>query len=166
VVLVKVSEHKPREARPLADVRADIVKRIEDDAAETRSEAFAKGLEAKLDQGESLESVATGIGGKVETAAGTGRTGLTVDAALVAKVFGLPRPKENASTRDLVELRRGEYALVELTKVTDGDPKSIDAAGREAVRNQLVQQKQAVESRALLDALRSSTEVLIAEERM
>lgn len=166
IVVVKADEHKARMPKPLEEVRGEIVQRINEDAAHERSDAYAKALAGKLNAGATLEALATEAGAAVETAAGIGRTALNLEGALVAKVFALPRPASDKPTRAAVELRRGNHALVELTAVSDGDPAKVDAADRDRVRAQLVQGKQAAESRALLDGLRAATEVQVAEERM
>ena len=66
----------------------------------------------------------------------------------------------------MVELRPGDFALVEVTQVVDGDAKAVAADERERVRNQLLQGLQVAESRALLAALRAETEIQVAEDRM
>ena len=166
IVVVKADEHKARSPRPLEEVRAQIVARLKEDAANALGDARAKELGAKLVAGATLESLATEAGATVETATGIGRTALNLDGSMVSKVFALPRPAEGKPRRAAIQLRPGHHALVELTKVADGNPKLSDAAARERVRTQLLQAKQAAEGRALLAALRAGTEVQVAEERM
>jgi len=167
LVVVRAEEHKPRVARPLDEVRAEIVARLEQEAASAQTAARAKELSNDLAAGAPFDGIATKAGATVETAAGVGRTALNVDAGLARKVFALPRPKSaEAPVREIVELGPGEFALVELSSVVDGDAKSASEDERTRVRNQLKQAVQTVESRALIGALRATSEVKVAEERM
>ncbi|HET9483966.1 MAG TPA: peptidyl-prolyl cis-trans isomerase, partial [Xanthomonadales bacterium] len=167
LVVIRVDEHKPRVVRPIEEVRDDIVARLREQAAVARTEALAKSLREQLAAGAAFDEVAAKSGGTIETVSGIGRTALNLDAALVGKAFTLPRPKDaDAPTREVVELRPGDYALVELTRVVDGDAKAAAADERARVRTQLQQGMQAVEGRALLAALRAKSEVKVAEDRM
>lgn len=166
LVVIRAEEHKPRVVRPLEEVRDEIVARLKDEASIARTEALVRTLRAELDAGASLEDVAAKAGATIETAEGIGRTALNVDAALVGKVFALPRPAPGKPTRSVVELRKGDYALVELTAVVDGDPSKLTAEERTRAREQLQQGVAAVEGRALLGALRAGAEVKVAEDRM
>ena len=167
IVLLRAEEHKPAAVRPLEEVRADIVARITQEAETERTKALAASLREELAGGAAFEAVAQKAGATIETATGVGRSALNLDAALAAKAFALPRPKSAAApVRDVVELRPGDYALVEVTQVVDGDAKAVAADERERVRNQLLQGLQVAESRALLAALRAETEIQVAEDRM
>ena len=166
VVVLRADEHKPSVARPLEDVRAQIVARLQDESAAKRTEALARELETALGAGAAFEEVATRAGATVSTADAVQRSALDLDAALLREVFSLPRPAAGAAVRDVVELRRGEHALIELTAVVDGDPKALAAEERERIRMQLQQGLQASESRAFVAALRAGMDIKVAEDRM
>lgn len=167
IVVIRAEEHKPAVPRPLDEVRADIVARIAQDAEAERTKALAASLREELAGGATLDAVAQKAGATIETAAGIGRSALNLDAALVAKAFALPKPKSAAApVRDVVELRPGDFALIEVTQVVDGDAKAVAEDERERVRDQLRQGLQVAENRALIAALRAETEVKVAEDRM
>ena len=81
-------------------------------------------------------------------------------------MFKLARPTGDAPRRAMVELPGGGFALVELTGVVDGDAKKVDAAARDGVREQLARAVAVTERDSFLEALRRSTKIRIAEERM
>lgn len=165
IVVVKLGEHRPRAPRPLDEVRADIVARLRAEAAAQATAARAEALHQRFVQGETLDVLAQELGTTATAAVAVGRTAVDQDAALLAEVFRLSRPAD-APRRALVKLGDGAYALVELTAVKDGDPKAVDAAGRDNARQLLSQGASGAESLGLIDALRRTTEVRIAEERM
>jgi peptidyl-prolyl cis-trans isomerase D len=166
VVVVHVDEHQRPKPRALDEVRAEVVARINAEAAAEAAKARAKSFETRLLAGESLDTLATEIGAPVADAKDVARTSLDLNPALLEATFRLARPAQGASTRAMVELPGNSFALVELTGVTDGDPAKTDAAGRDTVREQLAGAIAATEREAFLDALRRTVKIRIAEERM
>jgi peptidyl-prolyl cis-trans isomerase D len=166
IAVIKLEEHKPSVTRPLEEVRAQVVARINAEAARTASADRARALDARLQQNESLAGLAAEVATPVVDAAAVGRAAINHDSAVVAEAFKLPRPAEGQTVRRMVELPGDRFALVELRGVTEGDPSKADTALRDAVRTQLQQATAAAETRSLLDAVRESVEVRIVEERM
>jgi peptidyl-prolyl cis-trans isomerase D len=166
IVVIKVDEHQPSTPRPLEEVRAEIVKRMQAERGQQLTRELADKLEAKLSTGTSLDELATGAGSKVEVVDGAGRSGLNTDPALVAEAFKLARPSGDAPTRAMVELAGPRYMLVEVTKVVDGDPAKADAAARESARQTLLQGASYTDYQSFLDAERRGHEITIAEERL
>ena len=138
IVVVKLAEHRPRAPRPLDEVRGDIVARLRADAANQAAVAQAEALYQRLTQGTALDALAQELGTTVGSAAGVGRAAVDQDSALVAEVFRLARPGDRPR-QGLVRLADGSHALVELIAVTDGDPKAVDASGRDSARLLLTQ---------------------------
>ncbi len=166
IVLVQVEDHKPSEPQKLDDVRPIVVTRLQMEAAEKATIEKAKKLESRFVAGESLDDLAKELGATVTDAAGSGRSAVAHDPTLISKVFGLARPAEGKPQRAMIELARGSYALVELSKVTEGDPAKVDAAGRDTVRQQLAAGASNSDVTAFIQALRSRYPVEIHEDRM
>jgi peptidyl-prolyl cis-trans isomerase D len=166
IVVVRVDEHQASTAKPLAEVRDQIVARLNAEAAKKRTTEKAEALFARVNAGTSLDDVAKELGGTVVEAKGIGRAGMNHDPQLVADVFELPRPAADKPQRARVEIAGGSHAIVELSAVTDGDPTKADAAARDSVRQLLSQGLAAVEQRAVIDALRAELDIKVAEERL
>jgi len=165
IIVVKLGEHRPRAARPLDEVRPEIVARLRAEAATLAATTRADALYQRLAQGSTLAALAPELGTTASSASAVGRAAIDHDAALVAEVFRLARPA-GAPRPGLVSLADGSHALVELTAVADGDPKAVDAAGRDSARLLLSQGAAGTEGLALIEALRKTIEVRVAEERM
>lgn len=166
VVAIQLDEHKPRINRPLDEVRAEVIARIQAEATRKAAADASRAIGDRFEQGGELAALATEAGATVAEAIGVGRQALNHDAAVVEQAFKLGRPAPGATVRKLVELAGGRHALIELRGVVDGDPAKVEAAQRDAIRSQLQQAAAAGESRALVEALRAATEVKIVEERM
>jgi len=166
VVVVHVDEHQRSKPRALDEVRAEVVARIDNEAAAAAAKARAKSFEQRLLAGEKLDTLAGEIGAPAAEAKDVARTSLDLNPELLAAAFRQARPAGDAGTRAMVELPGNSFALLEVTGVTDGDPKKTDAAGRDAVREQLAGAIAATERQAFLDALRRTVKIRLAEERM
>ncbi|WP_440223474.1 SurA N-terminal domain-containing protein [Dokdonella sp. MW10] len=165
VAVVRVAEHKPASPKPLDEVRDDIRRRLVDARTAELGKQRADELFARLGK-DTLDVIATETGGKVADEKGIGRNAVNLDSALVTAVFAMPRPQGEAPSSQLVAMSGGEYALVQLDKVADADPKALDEPTREAARNTLQQASAMGQVREFLAALRANTEIKRAEERM
>ena len=166
VAIVRVGEHKPATPRPLDEVRDDIRGRILAARVSEQAKVRADELFARLQKGESLEALATGLQLQVKPESAVGRNAVNVDSELLKAVFDMPRVSEGKSEHRLVALAADSYVLVGLDKVVDADPAALDATTREAARNTLEQAQAFVSVRDFIAALRASMNVKIAEERL
>lgn len=166
VVFVRVADHRPSAPRPLEEVRDQVVAAIVAEKAREATLERARSLESRFVGGESLDTIAAEIGSPVEAATGAGRRSLELDRAVLDAAFGLPRPAEGTVSRARRELPDGTQVLIEVARVVDGDPSSVDEAARNAARQQLLAAIAAEESRAFVAALRAATPVEIVEERL
>ena len=124
VVILRVTDHKPAEAKPLADVRAQIETQLRSKLA--RDAAAKKGADivARLQKGEAWSTIAAGEG-----VAGVGkrfinRQDAIVPPAVVRAVFTVPANKIAAEKPYYagVVTDDGSYAVYALTAVRAGDP--------------------------------------------
>lgn len=166
VVVVRVEDHQRPKPRSLEEVRADVVQRINAEAATAAAHERALSFEKRLLAGEALDKLAGELGATVAEARDVGRSSVELNQELLLAVFKLARPTGDAPRRAMVELPGGGFALVELTGVVDGDAKKVDAAARDGVREQLARAVAVTERDSFLEALRRSTKIRIAEERM
>ncbi len=166
VAIMRIGEHKPATPKPLDEVRAAIRDRIIAARVSKQAQARADELFARLENGESLDAIATEAKSEVKAEKGIGRNALTVDAAVVSAVFDMARPQEGKPNTKLVALPNDEYALVHLDAVADADPTALDATTREAARTGL---SEAASTAAVLEfvaALRANMKIKIVEDRM
>jgi len=166
VVAIQLDQHQPSAQRALEEVRDQVVARLQAEAVRNATRVSARALGDRFEQGGELAALAAEAGASITDAVVAGRRALNHDGLLVDEVFKLPRPTAGSTVRRLVELADGRFALVELRMVTDGAPATLDAAIRDAARNDLRQAVAGAESRALLDALRTAVEIRIVEERL
>lgn len=166
IVVVRIAEHKPSKPIPLDEVRDQVRSRIIAERVAEKAKAAADALLAQLDKGETLEQLAAAQKLEVVEQKGVGRDGATVDSTLVKAVFAMPHPQPGKTDSQLVDLGGDVYALIQLDKVTDGDPSKLDAKTREAARTALIQGDGAEAANGFIDALRNSAKIRIFEDKM
>ncbi len=166
VVIVKVDQHEKAEPKPLAQVRDDIKKKLIDEQVAKAAHERADTLFARVQKGESLEKIAGELKLKVEDQKDIGRNASNVDRKLVDDVFKLDRPADGKSTIGESSLASGDYALVALTAVKDGDASKVDAKTKEAARNTLRQGAGGLAVRGYIDSLRKTAKIEVLEDRL
>ena len=161
VVVLRLKEHRESAPRPLEEVKDAIRQQIIAEKARERAQAAAAKLAERLAGGASREEVAKEAGAEWQTPAMIERNAATVDAALVRKAFRMPRPAEGKASYGTVALGSGDFAVVVLSKVVDGDPASFDKAERDSLRRQLANLRGSEASQALLQELKSKAKIVI-----
>ncbi|MEZ5466932.1 MAG: SurA N-terminal domain-containing protein [Lysobacterales bacterium] len=165
VVALRVVERKAPEPKTLEQVRVEIEAQLRLKAQREQLKTKVAELEARLVAGEDLAAIATELGKTPEQADAVVRTAGNQSPALLEQVFKLPRPGATP-VRKAIELNEDQRALVELTAVVDGDPKTVEAAARDAARSQLIAQWTESETKAYVDSLRKNAVIKIAEDRI
>ncbi|HJT97341.1 MAG TPA: SurA N-terminal domain-containing protein, partial [Rhodanobacteraceae bacterium] len=166
IVVVRIGERKPAAPKPIEEVRDQVKARIVAERVAKKAKAHADELFAEISKGQTLDQIAGANKLKVEAQQGIGRDAANLDSALVKAAFSLPRPAEGKPESKLVDLGGDTYALLELDKVVDGDPKSLDAKTKEAARNTLMQSIATTAAREFIAALREQSKVSVAEGRL
>ncbi len=167
VVVIRDAQHLPVKTLPLAQVHDRVLADLQSDRRIKAAKTAADALLARAVKGESLDRLATAIGGSVQTMTAAARTVTAPSADLVAAGFRLPRPVQGQPLQvAIASLAPDRYALVEATSVTDGDPAKMDPAQRSMLRQRFAQMRAALEERTFIDALRNEFPVQIAEDRL
>lgn len=138
-VVLRVTNHKPAEPRPLAEVRAQIEARLKVQAA--RDAAAKKGAEvlAQLEQGKSWEEVAKALSIQPVGQRFIGRDDAIAPSAVVRAAFEVPRTTVSKEKPFLagVTTDDGNYAVYAVTAVRDPDPAQEPQKDKEARTRQL-----------------------------
>lgn len=160
--VLRVHEHEPAAPIPLEDVRADIVTRLNIEAAAKAARAAGEAFLEALAAGTEPDALA-GDGPKPQwtTLAAVAREGRAgVAGEIVERAFSLPRPRDGKISYAGVSLPNGDYALVGVT-ATQTDPRAADPQQREQLRNALVQLRRQSALASYLATLRARTDVKV-----
>ncbi|HUH30934.1 MAG TPA: peptidyl-prolyl cis-trans isomerase, partial [Rhodanobacter sp.] len=158
-VVLHVDKHVPAAARPFAEVRADVDKRLLDERIAAASKKAADTLLARVRQGTTMAAAAAEVGASVRTAAAVERNATNVPAPLLAQAFLLPHPAAGKAEFVAVDMHDSSYALMALDKVQAGDLTTVTSEQRESLRQQMAQAYAVEATRELVDMLRAKAKI-------
>ena len=135
VVVLRVTDHKVAQQRPLADVQADVDAKLRVEATRKAAEAAAVAAAAKVAGGEAL-AAAAGAGAQLTPKQSLGRAGAEAVAPEVMKsAFALARPEPGKVSVGTALLANGDAAVVLVSAVRSGEV-AIPAEQLQALRAQ------------------------------
>jgi peptidyl-prolyl cis-trans isomerase D len=142
LVALRVVEHREAVRKPLADVRAEIDKRLRKERARERVAVLGAELVKRLRAGESLDALAQAQGLELVRAKKATRLKPEgVDRRLVAAVFKAQRPRTGEATYGEVDLGAGGYGVFALKRVKEGDTDQAEDALKRRVERILDQRR-------------------------
>ena len=165
-VVVRVDKHVPAAARPLAEVRDQVRQKILDERIAAEALKNADALLAKVQKGEDMQAVASAAGATVQAVPNAIRMQQGVAPEVLEQAFLLPHPAEGKPQFARVSTADGNYALVAVDKVQEGDLSKVTFEQRDALRSQMAQAYGILATQAFIDALKAKTDIKIAADRM
>jgi peptidyl-prolyl cis-trans isomerase D len=145
LVLVKVTDHKAPQAKPVAEVKDGIVATLKKEKGSEAALKAAQDAQAKLAGGTSFDEVAKQLGVTAEPAKFIGRADSTVPAELREFVFRAPKPTNDKPVYKAVAMQTGGAAVVALTQLRTEAP----VADAEKQAEQIKQQAAASREQAM-----------------
>ncbi|MCU0761183.1 MAG: peptidyl-prolyl cis-trans isomerase [Steroidobacteraceae bacterium] len=136
-VIVRVLDHRKPVARPLAEVREQVVAALRRERGAEAAKAAAEAGAKRVAAGESLEVVAKSVGVAAEPARFVGRADPAVPAQVVREAFDLPRPQPGKPEVQAIPVDAGGAAII---VVTQARQPPADSAGDPRERAQRVMQ--------------------------
>ncbi len=160
-VVIHVVKHVAAAAKPLAEVRADVQKKIIDARVDALAKKQAGTALAELRKGDPMGTVATAFGTTVQSQNEVIRGQSKMPAPLLEQAFLLPHPVAGKPQFGMVDMKQGTYALLAVDKVQAGDLSKVSAAQRQGLRRQMVKAYGNEATRELLDQLKAETKIKV-----
>jgi peptidyl-prolyl cis-trans isomerase D len=157
IVVLRLKEHRPSEARPLAEVRDRIVAHLREQAARQKTRGLAEAALKEIQGTKTLGEVAKDHDWKVTGPLMIRRDASTVPAPVVTAAFGtreLNRPR-------LVALENGDQAILRIAAIKDGEESAEADKAMEAARQSLARMAGQREFAAFVAEMRRSADVYI-----
>ncbi len=134
VLALRIKEHKTAAQRPLDEVRAEISEHLRFEAMRQRARQLGEELQKRLAQGEDAEALAKQQGFAWVRAGMIGRVDAKLPAPVLRAAFTLPKTQPAIGG---ARMDNGDYALVWMTNVREGDAAALDAAERLELTHEL-----------------------------
>ena len=164
-VVIRVTEHMPERALPLAEVRSQVAAAVRADRARKAAGQRAEAVVARMRAGAALQAALQGQA-EVQQAAGVDRGASVPDPAATAAYFQAAAPAAGKVTPGKVELPDGRYVVFAVSRVVPGDPAEATAQEREQLEGQLAQVVGNEDATSLLRTLRQQTKVTVVDARL
>ncbi|MEG0010067.1 MAG: peptidylprolyl isomerase [Aeromonas sp.] len=155
-LVLHIMGHQPKAAKPLAEVKDQVVAAIKHDKASEVARSKAQALLDKLHAGEDIQADLTALGAKVETHKGVARFTQEMDQNLLAQAFRMPHPKDGKPSVELVAEGNGDRVVVALDQVNViKEPSQMVSL----LQGQMGQGKAQADYKSLIDELRKSAKI-------
>ncbi len=166
IVILRLNEHQPASRKPLESVRAEVVDAVLAERAQSHARTQGMDLLQKLQQ-QQLDA----DGAAAEAAATWGeqqqikRKSFSIAEAAVSRAFQMKSKAEGVSYGGIA-LNNGDYVVVELIAVADGDLNTLEAGRKDAIRRGLVENQMQSHYQSYLASLRNSADIQVYEDQL
>ncbi|MGZ8159531.1 MAG: SurA N-terminal domain-containing protein [Methylobacter sp.] len=161
LIVLRMLEHKPAAARELKDVKPDIVAVLLADKAKQQAVETAKKIKARLQAGESIQTVAAENKLQVKAVAGLTRSKEDVPLPLSQAIFKAAKPVGGKPSIFIAELPAGEQVVVSLSKVTEGVMTEDDKKQMELATKNIAKAFGQTEFNALINSLQAEADISV-----
>lgn len=165
-VLLRVTAHTEEKAKPLAEVRDQVIRDIRIDRASKQAEQTARELVAAVHKGESLDAVAKARDLRVDDVPQVQRNAQMPSVEAIKAIFNSPRPADGQRSAGQFKLPDGSWLAYEVTAVNEGKLDEIPEDQRNEMRRQLALANGDQAAKAYIDAMRKRMKITIAENQL
>jgi peptidyl-prolyl cis-trans isomerase D len=165
-VLLRVTAHTPERARPLEQVRGQVVSEIRAERADKAADVAADAVLKRLRGGATLDTIA-GEQGVEPVAVPELQRGQPAPMQVATEaVFSVPAPAAGEVSLGKAALPGGRRVVFAVDKVVPGDVAEATEVQRAQLREQLAQMTGSEDALAMARALRRTMKITIAEDRL
>ena len=159
MLVLRINEHKPESYRPLDKVRDDVIALLRDHTAKNETVSLGDSLLKQLEEGADVTAIATEHAVEWTKTAFIKRKDSSVNRELLNAAFRMAKPAEGETKWHGLELMNGDYGIIALYQLKDGDPASVDAATRESLKSTLQRSRSQSEGAYLVDSLKQQATI-------
>jgi len=127
-LVLRILEHRPEIVRPLAEVRDDVVNSVRTNKAKEQLVISGESALKQLRDGVATSDVADQLALNWKIVAEGGRFSPNVDAQIIRKAFEMPHPLADEHTVDSTSLANGDFVLLVLKSVKEGDANTLSSS--------------------------------------
>ncbi len=165
-VVLRVKERKAEGVRSLDEVREDIRQTLRHSAAMKKAQETGQALIGRLEKGEDIAELAKSAKLTWERPAAVGRVAAEVNPEITGEAFRLPRPLPGKPVFGGKVLVSGDFAVIAVYEVKDGDPALADDAAKKSATETLVRSRGGNEFQAYAKALEAKTTIKRYPDKM
>ena len=161
LVVVRVLDHEAAEQQPLESVKDKVSAELRDLKARELTSTEGDAMLKDLRSGKSLADIASARKLEIRTTGLIGRNATDPASRIVSEAFLLPSVANKDRSTAGFALESGDYVLLQLEEIKDGDFSSLSQADQVNVRKELDRIIGAAEVNAFTDELRDRATIII-----
>ena len=163
VVVIRIKQHQPAKTLPLETVKQRVIQALNQKAAHDAAVSKAGEIVKAVEQGQSLDQLATKYDLKIEKPGFVKRDNPEIQWPIKQGIFSAPKPIDKPTVQ-AIDLGPQGQAVIVVKAVKQGDPAEFDEKKREQIKTSLLRNRNATEYTALLKQLEDSADVTIQKE--
>jgi peptidyl-prolyl cis-trans isomerase D len=164
VAVVRILEHESAMKKPLADVREEVTAKVIGEKARVLVSDLGETLLGELESGTPLAESAKSRQLELKESGLVGRNSTTPQARIVREAFLLAPPSENRVSATGFALDSGDYVVLSLEEIKDGDLSAMSGEQRNNLVREIDRILGTSELAALVDELRNQATIIIPEQ--
>lgn len=135
-MVLRVTDHQEPRTLSFEEVKTEVERTLKREMAIEKLQEMGKQFEQEVAAGKPIEEVAKANDYEWQVSLDTQRTSPQVDRAVLRQVFALPRPEQGSVTEGFTT-PTGDYVVVNLTEVTDGNFAEMSEEEKQNLRQRL-----------------------------
>ncbi len=159
MVVIRMDEHKPKSYRPLEEVRDDVIALLRDHTAKDAATSLGESLLVKLKEGADVAAIAAEHSVEWIKTPLIKRNDSSVNRELLNAAFRIAKPAEGEIKWRGLKLMNGDYGIIALYQLKEGDLSQVDDAARESLKSRLQRSRSQSEGAFLVDSLKKQAEI-------
>ena len=163
LVVIRVLDHETAEQRPLETVWGEVAARVHDETARELASTEGGQLLQELKSGSTIDAIASAQGLEPEDSGLVNRRAGEPERALIDAAFLLPAPVEGQSSTTGLALQGGDYVLLSLDEIKDGDLSGLSEDERKRAAQELGRIQGTSEVAAVVAELKNRASIIIPE---
>ncbi|MDX1432556.1 MAG: SurA N-terminal domain-containing protein [Gammaproteobacteria bacterium] len=166
VMVLRVADHRPARQQSLEEVSARIRERLVAEKAREQAAEQGRALLARLAGGAPADEVAREAELEWSEPVQATRDAADRDAAVLETAFHMPRPAAGETVYDGVATGAGDFVIVALEQVVDGDPQAAPKDERDAAAESLALSQGRNDYQSVVRELRDEAKVEIYRDNL
>jgi peptidyl-prolyl cis-trans isomerase D len=164
LIVLRILDHEAAQPQPLESVKDRVAEKLRNEKAREITVQQGEALLNELRSGKSLADIASERKFELKSTGLIGRNATEPAGPIVSEAFLLPRPAEKTVSTTGFTLDSGDYVLLQLDEIKDGDISRLSQADQLNVGKELDRIIGATEVSAYTDQLKNRATIVIPEQ--
>lgn len=161
VAMLHVVDYKPSQVKPLADVKEQVIVKLQSEKAADKAKEEATVLLSKVKAKQAITDAIAKLNAKVVEKKALSRFAADTSPQLSQAIFKLAKPADNTVSADLYADEQGNQSILILEKVSNA-PEVKNNQLKDGLSQQLMKLKQEQQYASLIEQLRLKAEIKYA----